>query len=232
MYSITGRIRYSETDSSGALSLTGLINYLQDCATFHSHDVGLSVEELLRRRMIWVLSAWQVVIDRMPRMGENVRVVTNPYRVRGFAGHRNFLLETEDGERLAAANSVWNIVDPETGKLARISDELAARYGAGEPFDIDFGERRIRAEGAGEALPSVCVAAHMVDTNGHMNNAQYVALAADCIGVTSCRRLRAEYKRPARLGEIVCPRVLREADRTVVTLGNEEGEPYAIVEFR
>ena len=31
MYTFDSRIRYSETDETGALSLLGVINYLQDC---------------------------------------------------------------------------------------------------------------------------------------------------------------------------------------------------------
>lgn len=232
MYSFTGRVRYSETDSSGALSLTGLINYFQDCATLHSEDVGLGVEELMRLRTVWVLSAWQAVLWRMPRLGEEVRVVTNPYRIKGFSGHRDFVLETPAGERLAAANSVWSIIDPETGRLARISDELAARYGAGTPLDVDWGERHIRQQGTGEKLPPLTVPPHALDTNGHMNNSRYVTLASDCAGIRTCSRLRVEYKRPARLGAAITPVLFRAEESVTVSLENEEGEPYAIVEFR
>ena len=112
MYDFTGRIRYSETDAGGRLSLTGLLDYFQDCATLHSHDAGLSVAELRRRRTVWVLSAWQVLITRLPEMGERVRCITNPYDVKGFLGFRNFVLETEQGERLSIANSVWTVIDP------------------------------------------------------------------------------------------------------------------------
>ena len=34
MYTFDSRIRYSETDETGALSLLGVINYMQDCSTF------------------------------------------------------------------------------------------------------------------------------------------------------------------------------------------------------
>ena len=44
MYTFDSRIRYSETDETGALSLLGVINYLQDCSTFQSEDIGLGVE--------------------------------------------------------------------------------------------------------------------------------------------------------------------------------------------
>ena len=43
MYAFDSRIRYSETDSEGYLTLDALLNYFQDCSTFHSEDVGLGI---------------------------------------------------------------------------------------------------------------------------------------------------------------------------------------------
>ena len=36
MYSFDSRVRYSEVDEDRKLSLTGVINYMQDCSTFQS----------------------------------------------------------------------------------------------------------------------------------------------------------------------------------------------------
>ena len=47
MYAFDSRIRYSETDSEGRLTLNALLNYFQDCSTFHSEDVGLGIGYML-----------------------------------------------------------------------------------------------------------------------------------------------------------------------------------------
>ena len=44
MYCFDSRVRYSETDERGRLSLTGILNYLQDCSTFQSEDLGMGIE--------------------------------------------------------------------------------------------------------------------------------------------------------------------------------------------
>ena len=36
MYTFDSRVRYSETDEEGRLTVTGIINYMQDCSTFQS----------------------------------------------------------------------------------------------------------------------------------------------------------------------------------------------------
>ena len=57
MYAFDSRIRYSETDSEGRLTLNALLNYFQDCSTFHSEDVGLGIGY-----MVYVLFILAVVI--------------------------------------------------------------------------------------------------------------------------------------------------------------------------
>ena len=46
MYTFTSRVRFSETDENGKLSLAGIMNYLQDCSVFHSEDVGNGTDML------------------------------------------------------------------------------------------------------------------------------------------------------------------------------------------
>ena len=49
MYTFTSRVRFSETDENGKLSLAGIMNYLQDCRVFHSEDVGNRTDVLNKR---------------------------------------------------------------------------------------------------------------------------------------------------------------------------------------
>ncbi|MCM1149725.1 MAG: thioesterase [Butyricicoccus sp.] len=233
MYSFTQRVRYSETDGSGRLGIAGLLNYFQDCATFHSEDCGLGIEKLRARGMGWVLTGWQVVISRMPRFCEDVRIITNPYYIGGFLGKRNFLLETAGGERLAIANSVWTMVDPETGRPTHVAEDIGEKYGLGEPFEMDYAGRRIKLDGGQysehEAIP---VARHMLDTNGHVNNTKYVSLAADLLPREfGYSQLRVEYKKSAVFGEVMYPKLYDFGGRYTVVLSDGEGKTCAATEF-
>ena len=64
MYEYKTRIRYSEVNSDGILSLPSLLDYFQDCSIFHSEDIGLGLEYLKENNMVWVLSSWQIDIKR------------------------------------------------------------------------------------------------------------------------------------------------------------------------
>ena len=127
-YSFSGRVRYSEIGENGLLTLPGILNYFQDCSTFQSEEVGLGIDILKEWKRIWVLSAWQVVVDRYPYMGERIKTSTWAYGFRGFMGLRNFTMETEGGERLAYANTFWTYIDAENGLPVRLEAKDTDAY--------------------------------------------------------------------------------------------------------
>ena len=151
----------------GNLTLPGLINYFQDCSTFQSEAIGEGVAELKKRGCAWVLSAWQIHVRRYPSLGEAVKITTWASGFKGFLGMRNFTMETEDGEMLACANSIWSYVNMETGHPVRAPKATTDAYGIDDPIDEDFAERKVNmpeADFIGEPFP---VRPHNLDTNHH-----------------------------------------------------------------
>ena len=67
MYEFNSRVRYSEIDHHGTLTLPALINYFQDCSTFQSEDVGLGTEVLKAEKRAWILSGDRRTVSRIGR---------------------------------------------------------------------------------------------------------------------------------------------------------------------
>lgn len=76
VYEFDTRIRYSEVGHGGCMTLPALINLFQDCSIFHSEAVGYGPARLKREHKAWVLTHWQLVVDRYPTVGESVTVGT------------------------------------------------------------------------------------------------------------------------------------------------------------
>jgi len=232
MYTFTSRIRYSELDKNGKLSLPGLINYFQDCSTFQSEELGVGVEFLRRRKQVWVLSYWQIEITRMPRLGEQIKVGTFATAFNGLYGHRNFILYDQLGEMLSCADSIWAFIDLAKERPVRPPEECVLPYKTEEPLPMKQEGRKIARLDGGIVYPSFGVARHHLDTNEHVNNGQYVQMALnlpeDDSGV---KRVRVEYKKSAVLGDEIFPYQAKEAERTVVELCDKNKNPYAIVEM-
>lgn len=232
MYTFESRIRYSETDSAGKLTMASLINYFQDCSTFHSEDLGLGLGYMEKKGLVWVLSSWQIMVKRYPGLGEKVEIGTQPYDMKGFLGYRNFALMDEKGEYLAKANSLWSLLDRKTGKPAMISEEMIQGYQLGERLDMEYAPRRIALPRDGKTEEQVTVRKHHLDTNHHVNNQQFINMAIEYLPENfEVGQVRAEYKKQAFLDDVLTPRVSAEPNKVFVALEDSQGKLYTAVEF-
>lgn len=232
MYAFDSRIRYSETDSEGKLTLNALLNYFQDCSTFHSEDVGLGLDYMKEIGQVWVLSSWQIVVERYAALGEKVRIVTLPYELRAFLGYRNFAMLDEQGRYVAKANSLWSLLDAGTGKPVAVNDAMKKGYGIDEKLEMDYAPRKITVPQGGVLSEPIVVKKHHLDTNHHVNNGQYVNIAMEYLpdDFVICQ-MRAEYKKQAFLDDVLYPYVVAVENGYVISLQDADGKPYVSVEF-
>lgn len=232
MYTFDSRIRYSEIDHQGKLSMASLLNYFQDCSTFHSEDIGLGVEYLAELKLAWVMSAWQIVVERYPKLGERVTIGTFPYEFKRFLGMRNFILYGENGEVLARANSLWTLLNIETGVPSLPTEDMLRGYTLEEKLDMDYAPRKIAVPEGGEHKAPITVELQHLDTNHHVNNGQYVNMVLGFLPEGfEIGQLRAEYKKQAFLRDALHPYVVKADNKYIVALTDEEDNPYVIVEL-
>lgn len=129
MYEFDSRVRYSEVDHHGTMTVPALINYFQDCSTFQSEDLGIGTTVLKEEKRAWLLSYWQVILNRKPELGEKITIGTFATEFKGLFGNRNFYMKDADGKYLACANSVWAFIDTETGRPTRPQPKDVQLYG-------------------------------------------------------------------------------------------------------
>ena len=103
MYSFNSKVRYSEVGEDKKLSLNGIINYFQDCSTFQSEELKVGVDVLEELHRVWVLSSWQIVVERYPDLCEEITIATWPCYFQSFCGYRNFVMKDRKGQMLAYA---------------------------------------------------------------------------------------------------------------------------------
>lgn len=232
MYSFNARIRYSEVGGDRKLSVPGIVNYLQDCSTFQSEDLKMGIDYLEKNRRAWWLSSWQIVIERYPQLGEEIVVSTWPYDFKGIYGYRNFTIQDRQGSYLVKANSVWFLFDTAAGRPVKAEKEDIRGYGTGEDekLDMEYAPRHILVPQEYEEGEPVTVVRHHIDTNRHVNNAQYVAVAREMLPEDiKIRQIRAEYKKAAVLGDVMIPRISRREEACTVALCSPAGTVYAVV---
>lgn len=233
MYRFQSRVRYSETDCMGKLKLESVLDYFQDCSTFHSEELGIGLEYLMNLRKVWLLSYWQIDVIRFPKMGESITIATYPYEFKGFMGCRNFFMEDASGNKIALANSVWTLFDLENNKPAKINELMAEKYSTEEKLSMEYEPRKIDISGDFEQKETIVVKTHHLDTNQHVNNGQYVKMAMEMIPKEfQIGRMRAEYKKSAVLFDEIVPYVQKKDQGYLIKLCDKSVNPFAVVEIK
>lgn len=232
-YEFEGRVRYSEIDHRGTMTLPALINYFQDCSTFHSEMVGLGMEHLRQEKKAWVLSYWQILIERYPKLCEKITVGTFATEFKGLFGNRNFYMKDGEGRLTACANSIWVFMDLEKGRPCRPAKENIDPYGVHEPLDMHYEGRKIAMPDELDDREAFPVRKYHIDTNEHVNNCQYVQMALEMLPADlSVKQVRVDYKKSAVLGDMIFPRIANTKERYIVELCDDRKVPYAVVEMK
>lgn len=235
MYTFDSRVRYSEVGTDGNMTLIALLDYFQDCSTFHSEDIGLGTDYLQELNQVWMLSAWQICVNRYPHLCERIVIGTAPYAFKGFVGYRNFVMKTQEGEVLSYANTIWSLMDMGKMAPAKPSEKMLAGYVLEEKYPMEYAPRKIQVPEGGRPMEPFPVKDHHLDTNNHVNNGQHVRMAMEYVPKDFfVRQLRVEYKNQAMLGDRIYPVVTADEEHGlyIVSLNREDGRPYSIVELR
>ena len=106
MYSFDSRVRYSEVDDKpGFPDRSDQLH----AGLLHVSVGGLKhgIDYLTEKHRAWLLSSWQIIVDRYPKLGERIVVSTWPYDFKGIYGYRNFTIQDPEGHYLVRANSNW-----------------------------------------------------------------------------------------------------------------------------
>ena len=117
----------------------------------------------------------------------------------------------------------------------RVPEEIIGKYELAPKLDMEYSPRKIAVpKEGGECREDIVVRMHHLDTNQHMNNAQYVHFAVMYLPADSeIRELRVEYRRQAVLGDRITPVIYRTHEDTyLVSMNGEDGKPYAVVEMK
>lgn len=236
-YSFESRVRFSEIDKNENMTLHSMVNYFQDCATFHSEEVGFGFHRNQAAGQAWVIAGMQILVKRWPQFNEQIRISTWATRFRGMIGLRSNSIETTGGELLVAANAQWVYMDMNRQVPMRVPAEQTAAYGT-EPdkafSEEEVGSRKIQIpeEGGTVHEPFAILEQHL-DINGHVNNGQFVLMSMKYFPeLPDARRLRLEFSRQAFPGDMICPYVYTLQDGMIVTLCGEDGKPFFIAEAR
>ena len=203
IYTLPCRLKSRDVNMFQRLRTSQLLELLQEAATDHSAHLGVGVDDIRPKGLMWVLARQNVEIARMPAYGEEIVVETWPGRTVHSMYPRFYRILDASGSPVVQSSAVWILADLKERTLVPSSQ-------SGVEFAF---EKR----GFELALPSpprsfftdqcetFTVPFSYVDMNGHMNNARYFDLADNLCPLAAegrdPKRILVEYSAELRLGE-------------------------------
>lgn len=213
IYQAEYKVHTYEIDFRGRARLSSLLNFLQDSAGAQALELGFSVEALFRLGLTWVLSRYHIKIERYPRLGEKITVLTWPSGRSELFALRDYEVFDEAGQRILAGTSSWMVINLERKQPV--------------PIDSLYQERIILSRRALEdnfeplpLLPSAereiefPVEINHLDLNRHVNNVVYVqwaleAMPPEILWKEQPVEIEISYKAEAVYGHHVISRLYR-----------------------
>jgi len=177
-------IRYHELDSHGQLRPVTLLNCVQDAGGIHAALLGVSVRDLRRKGLTWVLSRVHLEVERYPHADDVVNVLTWPSTREGLFSCREFEMRDKEGNLFSRATSSWAVLNLATRRPVRLQ-ECLPEYPLTErrAIDDDFASLPLFPDPPGEWLREVpfLVRRSDQDSNRHVNNTVYSDWALEAV---------------------------------------------------
>lgn len=168
-------LHFGYIDNHGISRPSALFEFMQSAATRHANSLGLGADDL---GIAWVLTRIKLHQNRPIRMGETIRQETFCAGTKGPNWCRGFRFFSGE-EQIAAAHSIWAMIDGQTRQIIRPTACEAAKPYAIRPEGFPIPGKI----SCGPQTPHhvYTVRYSNLDANRHLNNARIVDFIADAL---------------------------------------------------
>jgi acyl-ACP thioesterase len=160
-----------------------MLSLFEETAFTHCEDTGQSVYELRDKGFGWVLLHGSFRMRHYPTYREAFTVETRLVAARRFYGLREFVVRDETGAVIGASDSVWAFYDVERRRPAPIHDWILRAWHHDPSVPLMREKPDFDPPGADRIDParSYNVRISDIDTNGHVNNVNYLEWALEAV---------------------------------------------------
>lgn len=174
------KVKAFDVDSNNRIKVSTVFDYFQDAASNHAEQLNFGYEDLLPKKLFWVLSWAKIEFSRFPGFMDEVKIQTWGKMQHKLYSMRDFLLIAKEDEIICRATTGWLLLDLKTLRPKILDQEF--------PDVIHWYEKSALTDLPGK-FPLVDEKSKVytqkikysdIDLNQHVNNAKYVELLLDC----------------------------------------------------
>lgn len=174
VFSEKHRVTYYEADFTKRMTLAMMLDVIILTSEDHSDELGVGADFVRQFGVTWVVIQYNVDINRMPLVDENITIYTKSKSYNKYFAYREFTIEDEKGNELVHMTGLWAAMNYEARKIASIPKETVEPFGAekvnqvprmGKPKKVNFDNADSK---------EYQVRYTDIDSNKHVNNAHYM----------------------------------------------------------
>lgn len=221
-------ISFKDTGKSNTLSNRGFLSCMEDIGGYHSDLVGFGINDISKTRLSWILLGWKVHIIERPAYGHPIHFKTWARHTEKFYTYRDFEAYDYTGKLIAVATSKWVLVNIDTGKITRLTDDLVNRYDPEMKTVFSEIEMKKLKEPASYSYTYLYKVLRMnIDINKHMHNLYYLdvayeALPEEVYDTNDFMNFEIMYKHEVKLGETLKCLYSKKPDGHYVVIKSED----------
>lgn len=229
-------VGFKDTGNSNVMTNKAFLSFMEDIGGMHSDEAGFGINDIEKTHLSWVLLGWKVHILQRPKYGEILTIKTWARNTEKFYTYRDFEAYNKEGQLVAIATSKWVLINIETGKLTKITEEIMKNYDPEKKCVFDDAELDKLAE------PKEFISCYEytvqrcnIDINKHMHNLYYLdlayeALPEDVYEHATLNTIEIMYKKQVRLHDnLKCYYSFEDGNHIVTIKSEDDSSLHAII---
>ena len=214
-----------------------LLKYMEDIACKHSDQVGYGINDIEKTKIVWILLDWKFKVIERPMYGQTVKVKTWSRKIEKCCAYRDFEIYDENEKILAIATTKWVLLDAETRKIQKVTEEIGGKYESETEKHVFEEElEKIHEPQSEESSLELKVRKTDIDINNHVNNLNYLDLAYEILPLKvyeqNLKNIRITYKNQTKPEEIVKISYTKQNDKHIITIKSQDSlRLHAIIEL-
>ncbi|MBR3844390.1 MAG: hypothetical protein IKM39_02660 [Clostridia bacterium] len=220
-------LRACDFDYRKQLQPASVLDLFQDAAGRHSVELGIGIEQLLKKNQLWIVSSIYYEVINTPDMYQQVKVRTWPLTPSMVVFPREYVMEDGQGNVLVKGTSQWAVIDKDRRKILPAKGIYPEGFNCLDERVFCEKQPRLRDfEPVGEGY-TVLPSYSQLDCNGHVNNTKYANFVLDALQLpegTCIRTFQIHYRKELLLGDPVILYTRCEDGMYDVMGKNSEGE--------
>lgn len=207
-------------DCYDRFSVVSILNFFQDIASKHVEKWECGFDDLIRKGYLWVLVRTKFDILKNPNSKDNLITVETWERDRSRADFtRDYVIYSENGEKLIIGTSKWCLLDMNTRRVlpTKLIQETLT-YKEKYNYQNEIKKLVFPNIEANESFEEK-VTFTKVDHNGHMNNTHYAEFILDAIRLKKnevIKSFQIDYLKEAFLDDIIGLKTERTEDEVFI----------------